>query len=276
VSDPAPTDSRRRAAQRMAVKVPEITVYFWVIKVLTTAMGEATSDFLVHYFPRAVAVVLGALGLGVALLLQFLAHRYVIWIYWLAVSMVAVFGTMAADALHIGLGIPYLVSSIVFAVALAVIFATWYRTERTLSIHSIYTRRRELFYWSTVLATFALGTAAGDTTAKTLSLGYLGSGVMFAVVIVVPALAWWRFGLNAIAAFWFAYVITRPLGASFADWMDVTKKAGGLGLGRGSVALALTAAIVVLVGFVAVSRRDVPSDRATPAIALGCPAPDEL
>jgi uncharacterized membrane-anchored protein len=260
----------------MAVKVPEITIYFWVIKVLTTAMGEATSDFLVQYFPRALAVMLGALGLGVALLAQFLVRRYVIWAYWLAVVMVAVFGTMAADALHIGLGIPYFVSSIVFAATLAVIFVTWHRTERTLSIHSIYTRRRELFYWSTVLATFALGTAAGDMTAKTLSLGYLGSGVMFAVVIAVPALAWWRFGLNAITAFWFAYVITRPLGASFADWMDVTKKAGGLGLGRGPVALALTAVIVVLVGSLAATRRDIPSDPAGVAISIGGPASDEL
>jgi uncharacterized membrane-anchored protein len=260
----------------MAVKVPEITVYFWVIKVLTTAMGEATSDFLVHYYPRVVAVALGAVGLGAALLLQFLVRRYQIWVYWLAVSMVAVFGTMAADALHIGLGIPYLVSSIFFAAVLAAIFATWYRVERTLSIHSIYTGRREFFYWSAVLATFALGTAAGDMTAKTLGLGYLGSAVMFAVLIAIPALAWWRLGLNAIVAFWSAYVITRPLGASIADWLDVSKEAGGLGLGRGTVALGLTALIIALVGFLAVTGRDVPTTRSDPAMPIGVPARDEL
>src|SRR6516162_1860742 len=200
-------------------KVPEVTAYFWITKVLTTGMGEATSDYLVHRFNPEIAVVAGFTAFVVAMVLQFSVRRYSSWAYWFAVSMVAVFGTMAADVLHVGLGIPYAVSTAFYSVVLAVIFGLWYRSEGTLSIHSIYTRRREVFYWATVLATFALGTAAGDLTAKVVGLGYLGSGIMFAVVIAIPYVGWRWFGLNAIVAFWFAYIVTRPLGASFADWL---------------------------------------------------------
>lgn len=147
--------------------------------------------------------------------------------------MVAIFGTMAADVLHVGLGIPYIVSSAFFAVTLAVIFVIWYLSERTLSFHSIFTRRREVFYWAAVMATFALGTAAGDMTATTLGLGYLSSSVMFAVIITLPALAYWLFDINAIFAFWLAYILTRPLGASFADWIGKSQSLSGLGLGTG-------------------------------------------
>jgi uncharacterized membrane-anchored protein len=171
--------------------------------------------------------------------------------------MVSVFGTMAADVLHVGLHIPYLVSTPFFMVVLAVVFVVWHKVEGTLSIHSIHTRRREAFYWATVLATFALGTAAGDLTATTAGLGYLGSGVMFAVVIAIPALACRRFGLNAIFAFWFAYIVTRPLGASFADWMAVSHHRGGLALGLGPVSLGWTIVIFGFVAFLAVTRRDV-------------------
>jgi uncharacterized membrane-anchored protein len=244
-------------ARHALSKVPEVTVYFWIIKVLTTGMGEAASDFLSHRLDPKIAVGLGAVGLAASLAAQFSVRKYVAWVYWTAVVMVSVFGTMAADVLHVGLGIPYLVSTAVFLVALAVIFATWYTTERTLSIHSIHTRRRELFYWATVLATFALGTAAGDMTAVTLSLGFFASGVMFAVAIAVPAVAHWRFALNAIAAFWFAYIITRPVGASFADWMAVAPGRGGLGLGYGPVSLGWTIVILGFVGYLSVSRRDV-------------------
>jgi uncharacterized membrane-anchored protein len=207
----------------VARKVPEITVLFWVIKVLTTAMGEATSDFLVFQIDPVIAVILGAIGLAVAMTLQLLVRRYVPWIYWLAVAMVAVFGTMAADVVHIGAGIPYAVSTVFFALALAVVFAAWYAAERTLSIHSIYTPRRELFYWATVMTTFALGTAAGDMTASTMGLGYFTSGVMFAFLFVLPGIAYRLFRLNAILAFWVAYILTRPFGASFADWAGKAK-----------------------------------------------------
>ncbi|WP_427016197.1 hypothetical protein ACQCSX_15665 [Pseudarthrobacter sp. P1] len=238
------------------VKVPEVTALFWIIKVLTTGMGETTSDYLVKHFPPELAVAMGTVGLVVSLVLQFRTKRYVAAIYWLAVVMVSIFGTLAADVLHVGIGIPYIVSTGFFAVVLAAVLWLWHSTEKTLSIHSINTRRREVFYWLTVLTTFALGTAAGDLTAYTLGLGYLGSGIMFAAVFAIPALAYWRFGLNAIVAFWSAYIVTRPLGASFADWMAVESGRGGLEWGTGPVSLGLAAVILLLVAFLAFSRRD--------------------
>jgi uncharacterized membrane-anchored protein len=259
-----PTDElmqeRPRARLRNGVsKVPEVTVAFWVTKALTTGMGESSSDYLVHRLPPVVAVALGGIALAGALAVQFAARRYVPWIYWLAVAMVGVFGTMAADVLHVGLGVPYIVSTVFFAVSLAAIFAIWWASERTLSIHSIRTRRREIFYWAAVMTTFALGTAAGDMTAITLHLGYLSSGVMFAVVIAIPALAHWRFGMNAILAFWLAYIATRPLGASFADWMGVSHARGGLDLGAGPVSLALAGLIVGCVIYLSRARSDTDS-----------------
>jgi uncharacterized membrane-anchored protein len=239
-----------------ARKVPEVTVFFWITKVLTTAMGEATSDYLVHRLDPITAVGLGAIGLTIALMVQFSARRYVAWIYWLAVVMVAIFGTMAADVLHIKFGVPYIASTVFFAIALSGVFALWYASERTLSIHSIITRRREMFYWLTVVTTFALGTAAGDLTATTMHLGYLVSGAVFASLIVIPALAYRYLRLNAIVAFWFAYIVTRPLGASFADWMGKSHRVGGLALGDGVVSFGLTVLIVGFVGYVSVTGID--------------------
>ncbi|MEZ0448685.1 COG4705 family protein [Cellulomonas sp. ICMP 17802] len=230
-----------------ASKVPEVTAIFWAAKALTTAMGESSSDFLVRAMPPELAVLLGAAALGVALVLQLRAPRYVPWRYWLAVSMVGVFGTMAADVVHVGLGIPYEVSTAFFAVTLAAVFVLWHRTEGTLSIHSIRTARREWFYWAAVMATFALGTAAGDLLAVTFHLGYLAAGLVFSVLLLVPAIGYRWFGLNAILAFWWAYVLTRPVGASFADWLGVSPDRGGLGLGSGRVALVLAVAIAALV-----------------------------
>lgn len=241
----------------LASKVPEITLYFWIVKILTTAMGEATSDYLVFHINPYVAVVLGALGFLAALALQFFVRRYITWVYWLLVVMVSIFGTMAADVTHIVLGVPYVLSVTFFAASLVVIFTLWYRTEGTLSIHSIYTIRREVFYWATVFATFALGTAAGDMTASTLHLGYFVSGLVFAALFILPGIAYWALGLNDIFAFWAAYVMTRPLGASFADWADKPVSFGGLGYGDGRVSLVLTALIVVFVVFLTVSRRGV-------------------
>lgn len=234
-----------------------MTVVFWITKVLTTGMGETTSDYLAHRLDPVIAVALAGTGLAISLVLQFRSRRYVPWIYWLAVVMVSVFGTMAADVLHVKLGIPYAASTVFFAAALAFVFVTWYATEKTLSIHSIRTRRRELFYWVTVLTTFALGTAAGDLTATTLHLGYFASGVLFAVVIAVPALGYFRLRMNAVLAFWFAYVLTRPVGASFADWAGVSHGRGGLNWGTGPVSLALAAAIAVLVGYLTRTHRGV-------------------
>jgi uncharacterized membrane-anchored protein len=248
-----------RLTLKGARRVPEVTVYFWAIKALSTAMGESTSDYLVHAMAPELAVVLGFVGFLAALAIQFTRGRYVAWAYWLAVVGVGVFGTMAADVLHVGFGVPYVASSVLYGVVLLAVFVSWQRTERTLSIHSIDTDRREAFYWAAVVATFAMGTAVGDLTAITLHLGYLASGLLFAGVIAVPAIGYWRLGWNPIACFWPAYVATRPLGASFADWLGKPHAAGGLGWGGGTVALILTAAIACLVGYLTVTRRDVQS-----------------
>jgi uncharacterized membrane-anchored protein len=249
---------RRSAPRDFARKVPEVTAGFWVTKILTTGMGEATSDTLVHQLAPVIAVALGAAGLAVALVLQFAAPRYRPWIYWFAVVMVAVFGTMAADALHIEVGIPYVVSTALFSVVLVVVFAVWYASEHTLSIHSITAPGRETFYWLTVIATFALGTAAGDMTATTFHLGYLVSGIAFTMLIAVPAVAHRWFGLNAIVAFWFAYIVTRPLGASYADWLGVSYARGGLNVGSGTVSIASTVLIVIAVALLARGRTPQP------------------
>jgi uncharacterized membrane-anchored protein len=217
-----------------------------------------------------IAVILGFLGFIVALLLQFSTRKYIAWVYWFTVLMVAVFGTMAADVLHVQFGIPYIASTIFFALALAVIFILWYFSERTLSIHSINTRRREIFYWATVLATFALGTAAGDMTAIAFNWGFLSSGVIFAILITIVAIAHYvvksilgtehkHLSRNAVFAFWLAYVLTRPLGASFADFMGKAQSAGGLGWGDGPVALGLGIIIFCLVAYLAITRKDVQS-----------------
>jgi uncharacterized membrane-anchored protein len=253
-------------------KVPEVTAFFWIVKALTTAMGESTSDFLVHSLVPEIAVVLGGIAFCIALYVQFTKDRYVPWAYWLAVAMVGVFGTMCADVLHVGLGIPYLVSTVVFAFALSIVFRAWYRSEGTLSIHSIHTPRRELFYWATVLATFALGTAAGDFTANTIGIGYFGSILLFAAIISIPAVGYFRFGMDSILAFWFAYVVTRPLGASVADWLAVSKARGGLALGTGPVSLVFAAAIVALVWHLTRTGLDTPADQ---RLAHPEPAPQQ-
>ena len=261
-------DFRGRLSHRTYRKVPELTVYFWIVKLLSTAMGESSSDYLVFHVNPYVAVIAGWVGLLIALVIQLRASRYVPWIYWLAVVMVAVFGTMVADVLHVVLGVPYVASTVALAFVLAVIFVTWHVSERTLSIHSIDTPRRELFYWATVMATFALGTAAGDLTAATLGLGYLTSAVVFAVAFVVPAIGYRLFGWDVVLAFWTAYVITRPLGASVADWLG-KPILGGLGVGDEKVAAALTILIVVSVAYLTITRRDIGADgqrRVTPDV----------
>jgi len=246
---------RLRAALPLAVKVPEITLIFWVLKLLTTGMGEAMSDFMgQHSVPIAGAV--GIFGLAVAMWLQFRAPEYRAPVYWFAVMMVAVFGTMAADGIRDGAGISYSVTTPLFAAFVAATFFAWYRSEGTLSIHSITTRRREAFYWTAVLGTFALGTAAGDLTAYTLHLGFWTSAVLFAVVFALPAIGWWRLNLNPVIAFWAAYVVTRPLGASFADGLS-KHAGGGLGLGDGTVSAVALVVFIALVAYVAVTKRDV-------------------
>jgi uncharacterized membrane-anchored protein len=244
-----------------SLRVPEITVLFWVIKGLSTALGESASDFLVHAMAPPLAVILGFAGFAAALILQFAMGRYVPWTYWFAVVMVGIFGTMAADVLHVGLNVPYTASTILYAIVLALVFAAWQKTEKTLSIHSIDTARREAFYWSAVGATFAMGTALGDFTAYTLHLGYFPSAALFAAIILIPAVGYRWFHWNAILSFWFAYVITRPLGASLADGLAKPKAVSGLGLGNGPVMLAIGVVIVALVGYLAITQVDVQTPR---------------
>ncbi len=257
-------------------KVPTITVFFWIVKILTTALGESTSDYLVYSINPYVAVGIGAIGLAIALALQFWVKKYNAWVYWFTVTMVAVFGTMAADVIHIVLGVPYLYSTVFFVISLGIIFALWWAVEKTLSIHSITTPRRELFYWATVMATFALGTATGDMTAITFSLGYLTSGILFAVLIALITAAHYAvkgiLGLehqyltrNAVLAFWLAYIFTRPLGASFADWTGKAQSVGGLGWGDGIVSFGLVILIIAFVWYLSSSRVDVEEEHSTSA-----------
>jgi uncharacterized membrane-anchored protein len=242
-------------------KVPDVNPWFWAVKILTTAMGEAVSDFLVRRYNPYLAVMAAFVVFAIAIAWQFRTRGYQTWPYWSAVAMVAVFGTMVADALHIGVGIPYTVSVVMFSVALAVIFAVWYRVEGTLSIHSIVTPRREFFYWTAVCCTFALGTATGDWTAQTLHLGYFASGVLFTGLICVP-LAAWRMGANPVLTFWVAYILTRPVGASFADAFGMPKASGGLGAGHGPVSLVTLALVLASIWYLARSGKDRPQEAA--------------
>lgn len=235
-------------------KVPEITAIFWVTKLLTTAMGEATSDFLANTISPYAAVAIGFVVFAFALTLQFRAKRYIPVVYWFAVAMVAVFGTMAADVLHKQFGVPYVASTSFFALSLAAIFAVWQKVEHSLSIHSITNSRREAFYWLTVMATFALGTAAGDWTAYSLGLGYFSSGLLFAGIILIPLIGR-RFKLNEVFTFWFAYIITRPLGASFADWLGKPVP-NGLGHGDGTVSVILSILILCCVVYMTFGRKE--------------------
>jgi uncharacterized membrane-anchored protein len=238
------------------VKVPEVTLYFWVVKLLTTAMGESVSDYLVNDWNKYLGVLLGFVVFAIAITIQVRTPGYSTWRYWITVSMVAVFGTMAADVLHKVLGLPYAVSFILYAVLLAVTFTLWYRSERTLSIHSINTRRREIFYWLTVVFTFAMGTAVGDLTATTFHLGYLASAFMFLGALCLPLIAW-RAGANPVATFWVAYVLTRPAGASFADYFGMPKDISGAGIGHGPVAIVLIILVLAGITFLKASGRDV-------------------
>ena len=264
-----------RGVTPLAVKVPfQITLLFWVTKIVSTAMGEALADWLDGSADVAVAA-LGALvalvAFVVALRGQFRATRYRASVYWFTVAMVATFGTMAADALHQFLGAPYWATTLFYAIVLGLVFWRWLANEGTLSIHSIDTRRREKFYWGTVFSTFALGTATGDWTAGELRLNFLPSGVLFTGLILLTALAY-RLGANSVATFWIAYVLTRPLGASFADYLDHNARAHGAGLPTPVVWGALAVVMVGLVCWLARTERDRTGGAYSPPTALSRPS----
>jgi uncharacterized membrane-anchored protein len=253
------TDSLSRSRASMLNKVPEITLYFWVIKVLCTTVGETASDYLASNLNLGLTkttLITGAL-LIVVLAVQFSLRRYVAGVYWLAVVLISIVGTQITDNLTDNLGISLVTTTLVFSAALAVVFAVWYASERTLSIHTIYTTRREAFYWLAVLFTFALGTAAGDLTAERLNVGYAWSLVLFAGAIAVVAALHYGLGLNAVAAFWIAYILTRPLGATMGDLLSQPRSAGGLGLGTTTTSAIFLLAILAVVAFLSITRRDV-------------------
>ena len=243
----------------MMNKVPEITLYFWVIKVLCTTVGETASDYLAGNLNLGLTkttFITGALLIAV-LIAQFRLTRYVAGVYWTGIVLISVVGTQITDNLTDNLGVSLVTTTIVFSVALAIVFAIWFASERTLSIHTIYTTKREGFYWLAVLFTFALGTAAGDLTAERLNVGYAWSLVLFAGAIAVVVALHYGVGLNAVASFWIAYILTRPLGASTGDLLSQARHVGGLGLGTTVTSMIFLVAILVVVSFLSVTKRDV-------------------
>ena len=254
--DAAVTD-RRSVAKTMLSKVPEVTIYFWIIKVLCTTVGETFADFLNVNLGLGLSVTTYVMSaaLAVALAFQFRLYRYVPGVYWLVVVLVSIVGTLITDNLSDNFGVPLWVSTIVFSVALGVTFSAWYASERTLSIHTIFTTKREAFYWLAILFTFALGTAAGDLVSEGYGLGYWRSGILFALVIGAVGFAYYR-GANAVLTFWIAYIMTRPLGASIGDLMSQKHANGGFGLGTVWTSALFLGTILALVVYLSVTRTD--------------------
>ncbi len=242
----------------MLNKVPEVIVFFWIIKILCTTVGETAADLLntnLNLGLTGVTYIMGSL-LVAALVVQFRSRRYVPVKYWTAVVLISVVGTLITDNLTDNFGVALRTTTIVFAIALVATFAWWYASERTLSIHTVFTTRREAFYWLTVLVTFALGTAAGDYLAETLAMGYWKSALLFGGAIALVALAHFRLKLNAVVAFWVAYVLTRPLGASIGDYLSQPRDSGGLALGTTLTSLLFLAAISGVIVYLTKTRRD--------------------
>ncbi len=229
-------------------KVPEVALSFWVIKIMSTTVGETGADYLAVNAGLGQGLTRAVMGtlLAVAVILQLRTRRYTPWIYWLTVVLVSVVGTQITDLLTDGLGVSLYVSTSVFAVVLACIFAVWYWVERSLSIHEIFTRRRELFYWATILCTFALGTAAGDLATEALGLGFTWGAVSFGALIAITYGAW-RVGGNAVLTFWIGYILTRPFGAALGDMLTQAKTYGGLGMGATRTSALFLTVIVMLV-----------------------------
>ena len=256
--EPATAAPGRSSTRRMLNKVQEVTVYFWIVKVLCTTVGETAADFLDGNLGLGLTntTYVTSAVLALALVWQFRLRRYVPFAYWLAVVLIRVFGTLITDNLTDNFGVSLVITTIVFSIALAITFAVWYAVERTLSIHTIVTTRREAFYWLAVLFTFALGTAAGDLTAERLGIGYWQSAVIFGGLIGLVYVAHVRFALNAILAFWVAYVLTRPLGASIGDFLSQPKADGGLGFGTTVTSALFLTTILGIVVFLTITRRD--------------------
>ena len=242
---------------RMLNKVPEVTILFWIIKIMATTVGETAADFLnvkLHFGLTGTSIVMGVLLL-ISLFMQIRTRKYVPWIYWIAVVLISVFGTLVTDNLVDNFGVALETTTIIFGVALLATFAAWYAREKTLSMHTIYTTKRELFYWSAILFTFALGTAAGDLVAEGMHLGYAISALAFGAAIGIITIAHYFFKLNAVLAFWIAYVLTRPFGASCGDFLSQPVANGGLGLGTVGASAIFLVTILGLVSYLTISQK---------------------
>ncbi len=236
---------------QMLNKVPQLTIYFWIIKIMATTVGETVADMLAVNLNLGLvlaSVVVGAMLL-IALFIQFRSRKYVPSIYWVAVVLISVAGTLITDTMVDTWGVPLWVTTTVFTVVLCLTFVAWYAVEKSLSVHTIKTTRRELFYWSAILFTFTLGTAGGDLLSEGAHLGYLYSGLLFGGGIALVTVLYYKIGLNAVLAFWLAYILTRPLGASLGDLLSQAKADGGLGLGTVVTSVAFLLIIVGLVVF---------------------------
>ena len=250
-----PTNSGA-TAQLPQNRVPEVTAAFWFIKLMAVTMGETAADYLAVNMGlglTATSIIMAAV-LVVALGLQFAQKRYVPWSYWLAVVLISIVGTLVTDNLVDNFGVSLITTTIGFSLALLVTFALWYRSEKTLSIHSIFTTKREGYYWLAILFTFALGTAAGDLVAEHFGLGYLATGILFGMIIASLAFGYYALGLDPILGFWLAYILTRPLGASFGDLLSQPADYGGMGLGTIVTSGLFLASIVAIVGYLSVSK----------------------
>ena len=256
-------NSQRNSAaefgRQMLNKVPELTLYFWIIKILCTTVGETFADFLntkLHLGLTKTSVIMGAF-LIVALLFQLRARKYVPGLYWLVVVLLSVVGTLITDNLTDHFGVSLVTATVAFSILLALTFIAWYMSEKTLTVHTIHTTRRELFYWCAILFTFALGTAAGDLVAERMKLGYFYSALIFAGLIAVVTFAHYKLNLNGVLAFWIAYILTRPLGASIGDLLSQARSDGGLGLGTVVTSALFLVAILGMVIFLSMAKKDV-------------------
>jgi uncharacterized membrane-anchored protein len=248
----------RETAMRMLNKVPEVTLFFWIIKIMATTVGETAADFLnfnLHLGLTGTSALMAGL-LAVFLVFQMRARRYIPWMYWVVVVLISIVGTLITDNLVDNLGVPLETTTLAFGLALTATFAAWYASEKTLSIHTIHSLWRESYYWLAILFTFALGTAAGDLVAEGLNLGYAYSTLLFAALIGAVTLAYYGFQANAVLAFWIAYILTRPLGASFGDYLSQPAANGGLELGSVVTSLIFLLSILGLVTYLTLTRKD--------------------
>jgi len=256
---PSPRMAAASLGRRLLNKVPEVTLYFWIIKVLCTTVGETAADFLNERLGLGLTKTTYVIGglLLIALAFQFMARKYGAAIYWLAVVLLSIVGTLITDNLTDNFGVSLVTTTVIFAIALAVTFAAWYAKEKTLSIHAIDTTAREAYYWLAILFTFALGTAAGDLVGEKFALGYLLSLIIFGALIAAATIAHYLFKLNGVLTFWIVYILTRPLGASLGDYLSQSHKDGGLNLSALGINAVFLATILGLVIFLMVTTRDV-------------------